>query len=40
LGIVCFEASLKRIAAGCVLHKGAYLRNVWNIMDFVVVITG
>ncbi|XP_015795896.2 voltage-dependent calcium channel type A subunit alpha-1 isoform X5 [Tetranychus urticae] len=40
LGIFCVEASLKIIASGFVLHKGSYLRNVWNIMDFVVVITG
>ncbi|XP_053201741.1 voltage-dependent calcium channel type A subunit alpha-1-like isoform X3 [Panonychus citri] len=40
LGIFCVEASLKIIASGFVLHKGSYLRNVWNIMDFIVVITG
>lgn len=22
------------------MHKGSYLRNVWNMMDFVVVVTG
>ena len=40
LGIFCVEASLKIVALGFVLHKGAYLRNIWNIMDFVVVVTG
>ena len=40
LGIFCVEALLKIVALGFVLHKGAYLRNVWNIMDFVVVVTG
>ncbi|XP_036367714.1 voltage-dependent calcium channel type A subunit alpha-1 isoform X2 [Octopus sinensis] len=40
LGIFCVEALLKIVALGFVLHKGSYLRNVWNIMDFVVVVTG
>ncbi|CAD5123103.1 DgyrCDS11477 [Dimorphilus gyrociliatus] len=40
LGIFCVEALLKIVALGFVLHKGAYLRNVWNIMDFIVVVTG
>ncbi|RZC43172.1 cacophony A, partial [Asbolus verrucosus] len=40
LGIFCVEASLKILALGLVLHKGSYLRNFWNIMDFVVVLTG
>ncbi|XP_018318088.1 voltage-dependent calcium channel type A subunit alpha-1 [Mycetomoellerius zeteki] len=40
LGIFCAEASLKIIALGFVLHRGSYLRNIWNIMDFFVVVTG
>ncbi|RUS88185.1 hypothetical protein EGW08_004082 [Elysia chlorotica] len=40
LGIFCVEALLKIVALGFVLHKGSYLRNIWNIMDFVVVVTG
>ncbi|XP_046472832.1 voltage-dependent calcium channel type A subunit alpha-1 isoform X6 [Neodiprion pinetum] len=40
LAIFCVEASLKILALGFVLHRGSYLRNVWNIMDFFVVITG
>ncbi|XP_041974498.1 voltage-dependent calcium channel type A subunit alpha-1 isoform X9 [Aricia agestis] len=40
LGIFCVEASLKILALGFVLHKGSYLRNIWNIMDFFVVLTG
>ncbi|KAG7303960.1 hypothetical protein JYU34_010876 [Plutella xylostella] len=40
LGIFCVEASLKILALGFVLHKGSYLRNIWNIMDFFVVVTG
>ena len=40
IGIFCFEAGIKIIARGFVLHKGSYLRNGWNVMDFVVVLTG
>ncbi|CAD7087318.1 unnamed protein product [Hermetia illucens] len=40
LGIFCVEASLKILALGFVLHKHSYLRNIWNIMDFFVVVTG
>ncbi|KAL7018830.1 hypothetical protein ACKWTF_010927 [Chironomus riparius] len=40
LGIFCVEASLKILALGFVLHKNSYLRNIWNIMDFFVVVTG
>ncbi|KAG8231646.1 hypothetical protein J437_LFUL011488, partial [Ladona fulva] len=39
LGIFCVEASLKILALGFVLHRGSYLRNIWNMMDFVVVVT-
>ncbi|XP_053380538.1 voltage-dependent calcium channel type A subunit alpha-1-like isoform X4 [Mercenaria mercenaria] len=38
--IFCVEALLKIVALGFILHRGSYLRNVWNIMDFVVVVTG
>ena len=34
------EASLKIIANGLILHKGSYLRNGWNIIDAIVVISG
>jgi len=40
LGIFCVEALFKVVALGFALHKGSYLRNVWNMMDFVVVVTG
>ncbi|ESO09534.1 hypothetical protein HELRODRAFT_156481 [Helobdella robusta] len=40
LMIFCIEATFKIVALGFVMHRGAYLRNAWNIMDFVVVITG
>ena len=31
IGIFCFEAGIKIIALGFVLHKGSYLRNGWNV---------
>ncbi|CAG7720377.1 unnamed protein product, partial [Allacma fusca] len=40
LAIFCVEASLKILALGFVLHRGSYLRNIWNLMDFIVVVTG
>ncbi|CAN0179073.1 unnamed protein product [Lampetra fluviatilis] len=40
IAIFCFEAGIKIIALGFVFHKGSYLHNGWNIMDFVVVVTG
>ncbi|TRY93173.1 hypothetical protein DNTS_012859, partial [Danionella cerebrum] len=39
IGIFCFEAGIKIIALGFAFHKGSYLRNGWNVMDFVVVLT-
>ena len=38
--IFTVEASLKILAMGLILHRGSYLRNMWNMMDFVVVVTG
>ncbi|VDM21932.1 unnamed protein product [Hydatigera taeniaeformis] len=40
LGIFCVEALLKIAALGFVLNEGAYLRSIWNIIDFIVVATG
>ncbi|XP_063787224.1 voltage-dependent P/Q-type calcium channel subunit alpha-1A isoform X12 [Pseudophryne corroboree] len=40
IGIFCFETGIKIIALGFAFHKGSYLRNGWNMMDFVVVLTG
>ncbi|XP_073242529.1 voltage-dependent calcium channel type A subunit alpha-1-like [Porites lutea] len=40
LAIFCLEALLKIIALGFVLHSESYLRNGWNVLDFVVVVTG
>jgi len=31
--------SLKIIAFGFIFNKGAYLRDMWNIMDFIIVVT-
>jgi len=33
------EMSLKIFGLGFILNKDAYLRDMWNVMDFVIVIT-
>uniref|UniRef100_A0A3P9QCY5 Voltage-dependent L-type calcium channel subunit alpha n=1 Tax=Poecilia reticulata TaxID=8081 RepID=A0A3P9QCY5_POERE len=38
--IFTFECFMKIIAYGLVFHEGAYLRNCWNILDFVIVFMG
>ncbi|UYV78983.1 hypothetical protein LAZ67_17000555 [Cordylochernes scorpioides] len=40
LVIFTAECIMKIIAYGFVLHPGAYLRNVWNLMDFIIVAIG
>ncbi|KAL3982074.1 Ion transport family protein [Acanthocheilonema viteae] len=42
LFIVVFtiECVLKVIALGFLFHPGAYLRNAWNILDFIIVVIG
>lgn len=40
LVIFCVESGLKILSMGFAFHKGSYLRNGWNIMDFIVVVTG
>lgn len=40
LVIFCAEATLKITALGFMLHRNSYLRNIWNILDFVVVVSG
>lgn len=40
LAIFTLEAILKIIAYGFFFHSGAYLRNGWNILDFVIVVVG
>lgn len=34
------EAALKIVAMGFVIHKHSYLRDGWNFVDFIIVITG
>ncbi|KAJ8376492.1 hypothetical protein SKAU_G00070720 [Synaphobranchus kaupii] len=40
IGMFCFEAGIKIVALGFAFHKGSYLRIGWNIMDFIVVLSG
>ncbi|XP_036357316.1 muscle calcium channel subunit alpha-1-like isoform X3 [Octopus sinensis] len=40
LVIFTLECAMKIIAYGFVLHPGAYLRNGWNILDFIIVVIG
>lgn len=40
LTIFSAECILKIIAYGFVLHPGAYLRNYWNLLDFLIVMIG
>ena len=39
-GIFTVEMLLKMIAMGVIVHKGAYLRDMWNWLDFIVVLSG
>ena len=40
LVIFTSECLLKIVANGLVLHRNAYLRNGWNILDFSIVMIG
>ena len=40
LGIYTVEMSLKIMAKGLILKSGAYLRESWNVLDFVIVVSG
>ncbi|KAL1020919.1 hypothetical protein UPYG_G00006400 [Umbra pygmaea] len=40
LVIFTLECFLKIIAYGFLFHKGAYLRNAWNVLDFIIVFMG
>ncbi|XP_067095644.1 dihydropyridine-sensitive L-type skeletal muscle calcium channel subunit alpha-1-like isoform X1 [Osmerus mordax] len=40
LVIFTLECFLKIVAYGLVFHEGAYLRNCWNVLDFVIVFMG
>jgi hypothetical protein len=33
------ESALKIVAMGLIFNKGSYLRDSWNILDFIIVIT-
>uniref|UniRef100_A0A8D0G492 Calcium voltage-gated channel subunit alpha1 A n=1 Tax=Sphenodon punctatus TaxID=8508 RepID=A0A8D0G492_SPHPU len=36
-GVFTFEMIIKMVDLGLVLHQGAYFRDLWNILDFIVV---
>jgi hypothetical protein len=36
--VFIIEAAIKVIAQGFISHKNSYLRNPWNILDFVVLL--
>ncbi|KAI6214212.1 hypothetical protein M3Y94_00241300 [Aphelenchoides besseyi] len=38
--VFTIECVLKIIAMGFLFHSGAYLRNAWNILDFIIVVIG
>lgn len=38
--IFIIEAALKILAMGFIFHAGAYMRDYWNVMDILIVITG
>eukprot|EP01065_Artemidia_motanka_P005947 TRINITY_DN12893_c0_g1_i2.p1 TRINITY_DN12893_c0_g1~~TRINITY_DN12893_c0_g1_i2.p1 ORF type:complete len:2152 (+),score=533.99 TRINITY_DN12893_c0_g1_i2:83-6538(+) len=40
LGCFLMEIVLKVIACGMIMHRGAFLRNPWNVLDMVVVLAG
>jgi len=39
LALYTIEMGLKIIGLGFVFNRGAYLRDAWNVMDFVIVVT-
>lgn len=38
--IFTLECFMKIIAYGFILHPGAYIRSVWNTLDFLIVVIG
>lgn len=38
--VFTIECILKVIALGFLCHSGAYLRNAWNMLDFLIVVIG
>jgi hypothetical protein len=39
-GLFTLESSLKILGMGFFIHRNSYLRNGWNLLDFIVVVTG
>uniref|UniRef100_A0A3Q2DJ46 Calcium channel, voltage-dependent, R type, alpha 1E subunit a n=1 Tax=Cyprinodon variegatus TaxID=28743 RepID=A0A3Q2DJ46_CYPVA len=37
-GVFTFEMIIKMIDQGLILHDGSYFRDLWNILDFIVVV--
>uniref|UniRef100_A0A3Q3EG10 Calcium channel, voltage-dependent, R type, alpha 1E subunit a n=1 Tax=Labrus bergylta TaxID=56723 RepID=A0A3Q3EG10_9LABR len=37
-GVFTFEMVIKMIDQGLILHDGSYFRDLWNILDFIVVV--
>jgi len=40
LALYSLEMVLKILGLGFLFNKGAYLRDAWNILDFIIVCTG
>jgi Ion transport protein len=40
LYIYTFEMVFKMLGLGIILNRGSYLRNPWNVLDFVIVVSG
>lgn len=40
LAVFTLEAIIKIVAYGFILDPGTYIRNPWNILDFVIVVSG
>lgn len=38
--IFLMEAIIKILAMGFIMHQRAYLRDNWNVIDFIIVVTG
>lgn len=38
--IYVFEAALKIMAMGFIFSKYSYLREMWNLIDFIIVLSG
>jgi hypothetical protein len=38
--IYVIEASVKIVAFGFIIHRKSYLRDPWNVIDFIVVVIG